>query len=159
LENIDVSDGGLEHAIYQAKTLDLFAGTGNLGLEALSRGAQSAVFVDKSQASLSVIRENINTAKMSHLSEVIKGDVFAVLDRLKKENRSFNLVFADPPYEKGFAAEVVESFDDGALLEIGAIIVVEHSKGETIDFAALKKLSLIRSKQYGQTVVNFLMKY
>jgi len=166
LENINVgnylsidSDSKIEypHAIYQAKTLDLFAGTGNLGLEALSRGAKSAVFVDKNPASLSVINENILAVKMPHICEVIKSDVFSALDKMKKEGYSFNLAFADPPYEQGFAARIVNSFDDSNLLEPGGILLVEHSKNELFDCAEWKKLSLVRSQQYGQTVISFFI--
>lgn len=163
LENIDMSrylsadkTGEQAHAVCQAKVLDLFAGTGNLGLEALSRGARHAVFVDKSPASLSVIRENIQAAQMTQLCEVIKCDAFSALDKMKKEGRSFNLVFADPPYNQGLAARTANSFDDGNLLASGGILLLEHSKDETIG-GTWQKLDLIRSRQYGQTIFSLLI--
>jgi 16S rRNA (guanine(966)-N(2))-methyltransferase RsmD len=153
LENLNLPN----HAIDQAKVLDVFAGTGNLGLEALSRGAREVVFVEKSAASLAVIRENIITVKMPRLCQVIKGDAFAVLAKLNKEGQTFNLAFADPPYDEGLAGRIVETFEGNFLLEDGALLLIEHSKGEMID-RKLKNLTFLRSQQYGQTMVSFFVK-
>lgn len=138
-----------------ANVLDLFAGTGNLGLEALSRGAASALFIDKSSASVNLVRENITLTKLINKAEVLKSDALSVLDRLTKDKKQFELIFCDPPYNKGLVEIVLKKIDNSDILSLHGIVVVEHSKHEHIrpDFT---KLKVKRTEKYGETLVSFL---
>lgn len=144
-------------AVVGARVLDLFAGTGNLGLEALSRGAEHALFIDHSFASLAVIRDNICTTKLSELAEVQRGDSVKMLAKLSQLGRTFTLVFVDPPYNQGLVNEVLLKLDTMNLVEDGGIIVVEHSKHEVINIE-WHCLKLIRTEHYGETYVTFLLR-
>lgn len=139
-----------------AKVLDLFGGTGNLGLEALSRGASKAVFIDQNQNSITAIKENINLTKMNQKAVVYKMDSLLSLSRLAREQYKFDLVFCDPPYNKGLVEKSLMKLVENNVLEDEAIIVVEHSKHESIpdDFS---NYEVRRSEKYGETIVSFIL--
>jgi len=145
-------------ALIGAEVLDLFAGTGNLGLEALSRGASHTLFVDQSLVSLATTKENINHTGLSKLATVQRGNSLNILDQLSQTGRSFTLVFVDPPYNQGLVNAVLQKLDKTNVVEYGGIIVVERSKHEQLnmDWQCLK---LIRDERYGETFVTFLMRY
>lgn len=146
-----------EGAVADANVLDLFAGTGNLGLEALSRGAAHALFIDHSLPSLAAIKDNIHTAKLSEKSEVWRGDSVKAIDKLSQLGRTFRLIFIDPPYNLGLVSAVLLKLDTSSVAETGGLIVVEHSKHEPIT-TQWQHLKLIRTERYGETVVTFLMR-
>jgi 16S rRNA (guanine966-N2)-methyltransferase len=156
LANMELPMG--KNALLGAKVLDLFAGTGNLGLEALSRGAAEALFIDQSVVSLATTKENINHAGLSKLAVVQRGDALKILNQLSLAGRSFTLVFVDPPYNRGLVNAVLQKLDINNVVEPGGIIVVERSKHEQLnmDWQCLK---LIRDERYGETFVTFLMRY
>jgi len=114
-----------------ARVLDLFAGTGALGLEALSRGADSAVFVDRDPAALALIEKNIAACGFAGQSKVLRGDLGRGLCFLAKDNHGlpFDLVFLDPPYGKGLAQATLRELTTvfPALLASGAMIILEDS--------------------------------
>ncbi|MEG6584098.1 16S rRNA (guanine(966)-N(2))-methyltransferase RsmD [Dendrosporobacter sp. 1207_IL3150] len=139
-----------------AKVLDLFAGTGNLGLEALSRGATQAVFIDQSAVSIGVIKDNAAHTKLVDYAEIHKGDVLRVLDRLSNTDRMFDLVFCDPPYNKGYVRSVLEKLDQNGIFAEQGILVLEHSRHESVE-GEWKSLELRRSEKYGETIVSFFI--
>ncbi|MGI6092971.1 MAG: 16S rRNA (guanine(966)-N(2))-methyltransferase RsmD [Veillonellaceae bacterium] len=141
--------------IANTNVLDLFAGTGNLGLEALSRGAASALFIDKSSASVNLVRDNIDLTKFNDRAVVLKSDVFYGLDWLIKENKRFELIFCDPPYNKGLVEMVLTKIDTSNILSVEGIIVVEHSNHEQIR-GEFNQLKVKRTEKYGETLVSFL---
>ena len=128
--------------------LDIFAGTGALGLEALSRGAESAVLVDVATAKL--LRENAEHAHLEASTEILGVDAFVALSRLAAQGRSFGLIFCDPPYHMGLWQRTLAVLDDSGLLSHEGILVVEHGADE-IDLPELKKLSCVLNKRYGST--------
>lgn len=142
--------------VVDAKVLDIFAGTGNLGLEALSRGANHAVFVDQSRESIAVIQENALHTRLNDQSTIIKADVVRQLRQLSLTNHSFDLVFCDPPYNKGYVQQVLEILDSSSLLLPQAIVVIEHSQHETIA-PTWNHLEVRRSERYGETLITFLL--
>lgn len=146
----------LGSAVRDARVLDLFAGTGNLGLEALSRGADKATFVDQSPESVRAIAENALRTKLREAAEIVKGDVFSCLRRLSGAGNTFDLVFCDPPYQKGLAKRTLEILDALDVLEDGAIVVVEHDRGDALA-ASLCHLEHRRCERYGQTAVGFFI--
>lgn len=145
----------LGRIVEDAKVLDLFGGTGNLGLETLSRGAESAVFIDKSPASINLIKENSIITKLGGRTEVIKTDSLKALDRFIQDGRQFDLIFCDPPYNNGLVQLVLRKIDNSQILTSNGMIIVEHSKHEPIhtDFA---QLVLKRTEKYGETLVSFV---
>lgn len=154
LANLELPTG--RNAISGANVLDLFAGTGNLGLEALSRGAAHALFIDHSQVSLAATNDNILHAKLDKAAEVRRGDSLKTLDKLSLTETVFSLVFVDPPYNQGLVNRVLQKLDRTTLIEQGGIIVVEHSKHESLD-TDWQHLKLIRQERYGETFVAFYM--
>ena len=131
------------------KVLDIFAGTGNLGLEALSRGAESAVFVDKATAKL--ITENLQLTRLQEKGIVRGSDVFAELSRQAAGRAEFSLIFCDPPYHKGLWQQALRQIDasDGLMAENG-ILVVEHGAEEN-EIPELSRLQLVHNRRYGHT--------
>jgi pantetheine-phosphate adenylyltransferase/16S rRNA (guanine(966)-N(2))-methyltransferase RsmD len=137
---------------FSGDVLDLYAGTGALGIEALSRGAERAVFVEKDRRALAAIRENLRRARVEDRAEVIAGDVGRVLDRMLTGGRQFNLIFADPPYriattEIGGMLSRLE-----ALLAPGGRVVIES--GEALAEGTVVKKGAAR--RYGGTYVTIL---
>lgn len=138
----------LGRKVLDRSVLDLFAGTGNLGLEALSRGAASATLVDKATASL--LKENARHTHLEEQAEILAGDVLQVLSRLQARGSIFNLVFCDPPYRQGLWQKVLLYFDASELLAREGILVVEHGADEN-EMPELKKLVLVMGRKYGHT--------
>ena len=139
----------LDQMVAGRKVLDIFAGTGNLGLEALSRGAESAVFVDKATAKL--IAENLQLTRLQEKGIVRSGDVFAELSRQAAGKAEFSLIFCDPPYHNGLWQQALRQIDasDGLMAENG-ILVVEHGAEEN-EIPELSRLQLVHNRRYGHT--------
>jgi pantetheine-phosphate adenylyltransferase/16S rRNA (guanine(966)-N(2))-methyltransferase RsmD len=137
---------------FSGEVLDLYAGTGALGIEALSRGCEGAVFVEKDRRALAAIRENLRRARVADRAEVVAGDVGRVLDRMLTDGRQFNLIFADPPYRIA-ATEVGGVLSRlGALLASGGRVVIES--GEAPSGGTVSKKGVTR--RYGGTYVTIL---
>jgi 16S rRNA (guanine966-N2)-methyltransferase len=131
------------------RVLDLYAGTGALGIEALSRGAERVVFVDRSNASLAALRRNLRTLELDPRARVLRGDVCGALRRLAGEGLCFDLVLADPPYEDRELAAPLALLVSGALLAPGATVVVERSRRHPVP--EVKGLVRHDSRRYGDT--------
>ncbi|MBQ1622828.1 MAG: 16S rRNA (guanine(966)-N(2))-methyltransferase RsmD [Selenomonadaceae bacterium] len=130
------------------RVLDVFAGTGSLGLEALSRGAAAAVLIDAATAPL--LRENVRRCHFEQAAEVLSLDAFAALARLERAGRTFDLVFCDPPYHKGLFERALAFFDGGHLLAENGILVVEHG-GDEDALPELAALVRVDGRRYGKT--------
>jgi 16S rRNA (guanine966-N2)-methyltransferase len=140
-----------------ARVLDLFAGTGALGLEALSRGAAEAVLIEKDARAIRTIERNLAATKVSG-AKVIESDVFSYLDRLAPPG-NFELIFADPPYakkagERDFTPELLASASLHAALAPGGIFVLEHLPGAKLPLGT--RWECTRQRKYGATEVAFL---
>lgn len=144
----------IKSSVMSADVLDLFAGTGNLGLEALSRGANSAVFVDSASSSLSVVKENALHTCLAERAEFIKSDAVKAIDRLFDTGRTFDLIFCDPPYNKGYVAAILDKLNGKSLLRAGGLLVLEHTKREPVTVTT-KVLTMVRQEKYGETTVTF----
>lgn len=140
-------------SIRDQRVLDLFAGTGAFGLEALSRGARSAVFVDAARSSCSVIQENITLCRMASKAEILCHDLAA--HALPAALGKFDLIFMDPPYNKGLPEQVLAK--DGFMdrLAPGGIVIVEQAFKEVLNNPA-GGLDIYRQKKYSKTIVSFL---
>lgn len=131
-----------------ARVLDLFAGTGGLGLEALSRGAAAAIFVDR--ATVPLIKENATHTHLLERAQFLRQDVFTAFSRLAAAGERFDLIFCDPPYEKGLWQRVLSVLDESPLLFPDALVVVECGAHEG-EMASLSALALRRAVGYGRT--------
>ncbi len=145
----------LSHRVLNAMVLDLFAGTGALGMEALSRGAESAVFVDNNPGALSVIQRNITSCSFDKQAHIIKWDIKKNLNCLKSAGTAFDLVFMDPPYNQGMVKPALFNLEQTGSLEKGARIVVEHSPLESIPDPVFM-FEIADQRKYGKTLVSFL---
>lgn len=146
----------LGDAVIGARVLDLFAGSGALGIEAMSRGAASVLFIEEDRQSIAVIGKNLGKAKFQ--ARVRGQDVFNFLKRASSTER-FEIVFADPPYEKNNAGEAFTDklLSNEALAELiapGGVFILEKRPGENIPETRLWEV--IRAKRYGATEVLFL---
>lgn len=135
---------------------DLFAGTGNLGLEALSRGAKGAVFTDKSSSSINLAKENAEQTRLTDKCEFYKIDALAAVDMLGQRGCMFDLIFCDPPYNKGLVKQVLSKIDTNSILNDDGVVVIEHSKHELINYE-FENLQVKRTERYGETLVSFIM--
>jgi 16S rRNA (guanine966-N2)-methyltransferase len=138
--------------------LDLYSGCGNVGLEALSRGAHSAVFVEKDLRLIETIRENLRLFGFEGRAEVIAADVEEEIRRLRKRRARFDLLFADPPYEEGSLAKIVTCLEQGELLTDNGIIILQHSLREPLEQSVTQTLAVSDQRRYGDTLLSFLKK-
>ena len=128
--------------------LDIFAGTGALGLESISRGAISATFIDNS--TVEIIRDNINRANFLDNCNVLRGDFEKILRKLAKENLTFDLIFSDPPYAKGLSQKSLKLVAELNLLKENGLMIIEHGADEIFDDLPTK-FKLVRKIIYGHT--------
>jgi 16S rRNA (guanine966-N2)-methyltransferase len=139
--------------IQGAYFLDLFAGSGAIGIEALSRGAKKVVFVEKSKRTASGIRANVQMFGLEDRAEVLVGDVWSHVPKLM----DFDLVFADPPFDCGFVGPLLDLVETSGILKDQGFCIIEHSLKESPP-QALSGLSLIRQRRYGSIEVSVFRK-
>ena len=138
--------------------LDLFAGCGNVGLEALSRGACGAVFVEKDLRLIEAIRQNLRFLGFEGRAEVIAADAEEGIRRLRKRGACFDLLFTDPPYEEGFLTKILTRLESGELLTDDGIIILQHSLREPLEQSVTEALVVSDQRRYGDTLLSFLTK-
>lgn len=138
-----------------AMVLDLFAGSGALGIEALSRGAARVVFVDSSRRVLMALEENLRALGLRDSAEVVCSDVRRYLRRWQGE-QPFDLAFADPPYDFCAYEALLGTLAERSLLHPGGMLVLEHRKGLHLSFPA-EALELVRTKEFGTTAVSWFV--
>ena len=139
----------IQFDIPAAKVLDLFGGTGQLGIEALSRGARSAVFVDHQDKAVALIKENLRRTKFLEQGRVVRSDY---LDYLKRCRESFDIIFLDPPYAEVFLENALKCITQIDILQSGGIIVTERPVGKDLPY---EFPGFTRSKdyKYGKTLI------
>jgi 16S rRNA (guanine966-N2)-methyltransferase len=138
-----------------AQVLDLFAGTGALGLEALSRGAAQAIFVDQDADALRLIRVNIETCGIKDRTKVIQGSAQQAIRRLTAAGETFNLIFMDPPYGKGLVEQTLPQLESVA--DSTTLLVVEHHVKDVIPAQSGEWLRT-QERRYGDTSVSFFVR-
>ena len=146
---LNSSFGSLE----DRQVLDLFSGTGNLGIEALSRGAAKAVFIDENPKSVAILKKNIDICGFAGRSEIIISTVEAGIRILSRKGYRFNLVFLDPPYGKGLVTKTLNDLANDTILEEEAIVIAEHSSRE-VPPDEYGYLTLSDRRKYGDTGVS-----
>jgi len=140
--------------IFDKDVLDLFAGTGNLGIEALSRGARSAVFVEKNRECFQIIRENLTHTKLMDKADIFVMDVCNALEKLSQKNNKFDIIFLDPPYKKGLVNDTLECISGSDVIKPDTVIIAEHDAQDVV----LENIGVIknfRQQKYGDTIISF----
>ena len=144
----------LPHDLSGRKVLDLFAGTGSLSVEALSRGAEEAVLVDVSKDAAQVIEENLRLLKFTAKSRVLTAPVFKSVRMLARRKERFDLIFLDPPYDKELVGETLKAVAAEGLLAQSGVAVAEHSVREKVQ-ERYGALVLTDRRRYGDTQLSF----
>ncbi|MDD2957913.1 MAG: 16S rRNA (guanine(966)-N(2))-methyltransferase RsmD [Lachnospiraceae bacterium] len=145
----------LQDELYDCRFLDLFAGSGSIGIEALSRGAREAVFVENNRRAVSCIQENLEFTKLASLGKVISGDVLSALNRLNGQE-PFHIIFMDPPYGHLWEKRVLEVLADSSIVDEDTLLIAEASLDT--DFSYLDELGyeVRRRKEYKTNTHMFL---
>ena len=145
-----INGGKFGNKIENCYILDLFAGTGALGLEALSRGAKSVVFVDNGQQAIQFLRKNISICKVENKAKVVKADATKKLPTQLKN--TFDLVFIDPPYGKGLGQQALKVLKKCQLLNKETLVILEE--GQQIN--SIESFSIEECRRYGSSYAHFL---
>jgi 16S rRNA (guanine966-N2)-methyltransferase len=155
-KNIRPTQGMVKQAIFNmigpeiegASVLDLFAGSGALGIEALSRGAARATFVDRQPRGLAILRQNLDALGLKERAHVVRGDVVRWLEASPDEVKGADLAFLDPPYEDAVLDRALIALDRNVA---AATVVAEHSRRQALP--PLTRLKVDRQRRYGDTLV------
>jgi len=146
--------GGMLGSLDGCTVLDIFAGTGNLGIEALSRGAKSAVFIDSSRESTAIISKNLSLTGFTDRSRIILKDFCPALSILESSGEIFQLIFIDPPYQKGLIEKCLQQLQKSSVIDEQTVVVTEFSSREDIaDCHGC--LQQIDKRVYGDTALAF----
>ena len=141
-----------------ANFLDLYAGSGQIGIEALSRGAEFAAFVEKSDEAVKCIKANVDKTKFADKSMIIKLEVLSGIRTLELEKKRFDIVFLDPPYNQGLEQGILTALVGSAILNDEVIIIVEASKITDFSFVDYLGLKIVKDKIYKNNRHLFLRK-
>lgn len=137
----------LNPSIYDSIFLDLFSGSGGIGIEALSRGAREAVFVENHPKAMACVKENLKFTRLEHRAVTMTMDVMDALYRLEGD-KIFDIIFMDPPYDRGLERRVLEYLAGSSLVYEDTRIIVEASIDTDFSYAADLGLDVIREKRY-----------
>ena len=140
-----------------SRFLDLFSGSGQMGIEALSRGAEHAVFVEKEKSAISCIENNLSKAKLNDVATLYKEDVFTALNKLN-DSEIFDFIFMDPPYNKLIEKQVLESLANKRYVGDFTTIIVEASLETELDYVSKLGFSISKEKLYKTNKHIFLKK-
>lgn len=155
----------MQHRIEDAYFLDLFAGSGAMGLEALSRLASRSVFIESDREAIKAIKTNISNLGVEKQSELLCGNVLIFVPKLAKRERKFDIIYADPPYaittgkqELYMAQAVLNLIDREPLLSDEGILILEDAKSTKIDIENLTTLTFIKSRHMGKSTIHLFEK-
>lgn len=138
----------LQTQIPQVRFLDLFSGSGGIGIEALSRGAKECVFVENEREAISCIKTNIKNTDFTDCSQVMTMDVMQALRRLDQVGQAFQVIFMDPPYGKGWEEKVIPCLLSSSLVEEDTLIIVETGIDVDITYMAQFSCKIEKVKDY-----------
>lgn len=138
----------IQNDLYGCSFLDLFAGSGAIGIEALSRGAKEAVFIDSGTRQVDCIRENLKTTRLYERAEILGCDVLSGIRKLSGKGRRFDFIFMDPPYDHEYEKNVLEEIHGTSLADEDTVLIVEASLGTDFSWADHAGYRILRSKEY-----------
>ena len=142
----------LNEEVVGAKVLDLFSGSGSLGIEALSRGAGEVVFTELSAHNVRMIEKNLDQCGFAENVRVLKGNVFALFKTLGKMGDVFDIILADPPFKGFFRQRIVQGVDDNHLLNDGGVLIIEHESHDPDP--GEHNMRLVKQRRFGHCVVS-----
>ncbi len=142
--------------VLDAFFLDLFSGSGALGIEALSRGSLYTVFVEKEPTCVQVIRNNLNRCRLMERAMIVKEDVSRALALLSARSLKFSLVYIDPPYKFRPLSGLLTDLDKMNVLLPGCLLTLERAGRERVDWTDLQAYTPLQCKKYGDTLLHFL---
>lgn len=148
----------IQYDIAGSSFLDLFSGSGGIGIEALSRGAGEACFVEKSRRAMRCIRENLAHTHLMERARIMEMEVSEALRRLEQQGKEFDYIFMDPPYKKGFEEAVLKQLDQSLICTEDTIVIAESSLDTEISDSWFQNLHIIRVKEYKTNKHTFLKK-
>ncbi len=140
--------------IVDCNFLDIFAGTGNVGIEALSRGAARCVFVEQESKAVQAIKKNIILTGFHERCQIVKNSALDGINTLLVGKEQFNIIFLDPPYGCGHEVIIIDKLAGQGLLSPGGVIVAESSKREEIP-SMIGEFRMFRQERYGDTMLSF----
>ncbi len=141
-------------ALEGARVLDLYAGTGALGIEAVSRGASHVVFVERSARAVAALRANVSNLGLATAHRILRGDAVAIVRRLGAVGEQFDLVLVDPPYDSRELARALGAVADAGVLAQGALVVAERPRRHTLP--TTPGLAAVDERRYGDTMITRL---
>lgn len=143
--------------IVGTRFLDLFGGTGGIGIEALSRGAEAATFTELDPAMVKLIHENLAITGLGEHAEVLRADAFRFLENAAHSGRRYDIIYVAPPQYQGMAARAVTQLDRSPLTEDGGLVIAQIHPRErgTLDALTLEALHVIDERRYGSTLLLF----
>lgn len=147
----------LQNDVAGCRFLDLFSGSGAIGIEALSRGAKKAVFIENNKKALDCIRHNLQFTKLADRADVYEMDVFDALSRMKQES-AFDIIFMDPPYNKDIEKSVLQQLSQTNLADAYTLIIVEASLETSFDYLEAFGYRLKKYKKYKTNAHVFIEK-
>lgn len=147
----------IQNEIYGCRFLDLFAGSGAIGIEALSRGAEAAVFVEQNRRAADCIRENLSFTHLSQKAHVMRMDVFQALSQLQ-EGESFDIVFMDPPYDRELEKKVLEILAKSDRINEQSLIITEASLKTDFSYLDSMGFEMKKYKKYKTNAHIFIKK-
>lgn len=147
----------IQNEILDSTVLDLFSGSGALGIESLSRGAKTAVFCDKNKEAIEIISKNIEKTRLNESSIVINNDYIKCLEILKSKSMKFDLIFLDPPYKTNFATNALKRILELDLLAQRGIVIIETDEEErNVEEIKEININIDKIKKYGRVKLMFL---
>ncbi len=141
--------------LYGCRFLDVFGGTGSISLEAVSRGAEEAILLEKDADALKIIQENITACGQQQRCHVMRGDSIASLDTLGRQGKQFDLIYVDPPYQSGFYEIVLDKIASQQLLAFDGMILLECAKNTSISVEN-SIFFIYKEKNYGDTRIVYV---
>ncbi len=149
----------IQFDIQNAVVLDLFAGTGALGVEALSRGAKEAIFCDKAPEAIKVIKQNVTNTNNLDKSTILNKDYNEILENISKQNKKLDIVFLDPPYKTNLAVDALQKIiNKNILTEDGIVIIETDDINKEKEILKTEKVEIFDKRKYGSVWLIFIRK-
>jgi len=142
----------LGEVVKGARILDIFSGTGSLGIEALSRDAGEVVFVEKSFQSLKILEKNLKLCGFLDRAVIFRGDVFRGLKKMGKRGERFDFILADPPFKGALREKIVKTVEESRVLKPGGMLIVEHEVHDSD--SEMHGMGLLKQRRFGSCVIS-----
>ena len=140
--------------IIESDFLDLFAGTGAVGIEALSRGAKRATFVEVNRKAIEIIKKNLIKIRHNDFNDILIKDYFQAFKILNSQQRKYDIIFLDPPFDKNYSLKSLQEIEKRHIIKKNGIVVIQHQINENLP-GNFQRLICLKEKRYGKSRVTF----